>query len=243
MEILEGNMYTAKAMKSILTAALVVTLAIPARAQEGTGEVDARKAEIVNKLNNQRVSVDFKDSSLEDALSFLRDFSGLNIVLDGEVAQKVSPEQLRVTLKVNDLLLKSVLKLMLSPRDLTAMYKEGVLLILPKGKVDAAVTLQMHDVRDLLFKLQDFQGPKVELVSPSATGGPLTGATFTLDEPRTTISEEFITEMVKANTGDRTWDENPNASLTLTNGVLVVSQSKRVHEEIAKLINLLRQFK
>ena len=104
------------------------------------------------------------------------------------------------------------------------------------------MTLQLYDVRDLLVQIQDFAGPTVELVSPSAGGGPLTGATFTLDEPKSVITEDFLIEMVQANTGDRTWDENPNASLNLQNGILIISQSKRVHNEVKRLINLLRQF-
>ncbi len=232
-------------MKTMLTARILAATALPALAQEGGSEaVDQRKAEVVNKLNSMRISVDFNNTSLEEAISFLRDFSGLNIIVDAEVYQKQAEDQLKITLKVKDLLLKSVLKLMLSARDLTAMYKEGVLLVVPKGKIDKSVTLQLYDVRDLLVKIQDFPGPKVELVSPQkGGGGPLTGATFTLEEPRSTITEEFITDMVKQNTGDKSWDENPNASITLTNGVLVVSQSKRVHEEIKRFVNLLRQFK
>ncbi len=230
-------------MKKTLTAlALVAVAAAAAPAQEGGA--DPRRQEVLNKLNSMRVTVDFNGLALEEALNFIRDFSGLNIVLDGEVPQKLTEEQLKVTLKVKDLLLKSVLKLMLSPRDLTAIFKEGVIMILPKGKADHAVTLQMYDVRDLLMKIQDFPGPRVELVSPSGgAGGPLTGATFTLEEPRSTITEDFITEMVKSNTGDRSWDENPNASIALANGILVVSQSRRVHEEVRRLINKLRQFK
>ncbi len=232
-------------MKTLLTAAILAVLALPAMAQEGTNEpTDPRKQEIVNKLNTMRVTVDFSNVTLEEGISYLRDFTGLNIIVDAEVYKNQSEDQLKVTLKVKDLLLKSVLKLMLNSRELTAMYKEGVLLVIPKGKIDKAVTLQLYDVRDLLVKIQDFAGPKVELVSPSkGGGGPLTGATFTLEEPRSTITEEFITEMVKQNTGDKSWDENPNASINLTNGVMVVSQSKRVHEEIKRFINLLRQFK
>jgi hypothetical protein len=231
-------------MKTMLTAAILGLLAMPALAQEGGNDNDTRKAEVVNKLNTMRVSVDFANQTMEEAISFLRDFSGLNIIVDAEVYKNQSEDQLKVTLKVKELLLKSVLKLMLSSRDLTAMYKDGVVLIVPKNKIDKAVTLQLYDVRDLLVKLQDFAGPKVELVSPQkGGGGPLTGATFTLEEPRSTITEEFITDMVKQNTGDKTWDENPNASINLTNGVLVVSQSKRVHEEIKRFVNLLRQFK
>jgi type II secretory pathway component GspD/PulD (secretin) len=228
-------------MKTILAMAVLGLAASPALAQE-SNEVDPRKAEVLSKLNTMRVTVDFKDNTLDEALGFLRDFSGLNLVVDAEVAQK-SPD-LKITLRVKDLLLKSCLKLMLSAPNLTATYRDGVVLVVPKDKVDKAVSLQIYDVRDLLVKIQDFVGPRVELVSPQAGGaGPLTGATFTLDEPKSVITEDFITEMIKTNTGDKTWDENPNASINLTNGVLIVSQSKRVHEEIKRLINLLRQFK
>ena len=232
-------------MKTTMTLAALAFLALPAMAQDGGSEpTDPRRQEVVSKLNTMRITVDFANTTLEEAVSYLRDFTGLNIVVDAEVYKNQSEDQLKVTLKVKDLLLKSVLKLMLNSRELTAMYKEGVLLIIPKGKIDKSVTLQLYDVRDLLVKIQDFPGPKVELVSPSKSGGgPLTGATFSLEEPRSTLTEEFITEMVKQNTGDRSWDENPNASITLTNGVMVVSQSKRVHEEIKRFINLLRQFK
>src|SRR5262245_65470867 len=232
-------------MKTMLAAMILACAALPAAAQEGgTETTDPRKAEVVNKLNTMRVSVDFANQTLEQAISFLRDFSGVNIVVDAEVYKSQSEDQLKITLKVKDLLLKSVLKLMLSSRELTAMYKEGVVLIVPKGKIDKAVTLQLYDVRDLLVKIQDFAGPKVELVTPQKGGtGPLVGGVFTLEEPHTVMTEEFITDMIKQNTGDKTWDENPNATMSLTNGVLVVSQSRRVHEEIKRFINLLRQFK
>jgi len=231
-------------MKTMLTAAILGILALPALAQEGGRETDPRKQEILNKLNTMRVTVDFTNTPMEEAVAYLRDYTSINIVIDAEVSKNQTEEQLKVTLRVKDLLLKSVLKLMLTSRELTAMYKDGVVLIVPKGRIDKAVSLQLYDVRDLLVKIQDFAGPKVELVSPSkGGGGPLTGATFMLEEPRSTITEEFITEMVKQNTGDRSWDENPNASISLTNGVIVVSQSKRVHEEIKRFLNLLRQFK
>ena len=226
------------------TTAILILTALPAFAQEGGSETDPRKAEVVNRMNTMKVSVDFSNTTLEEAVAFLRAFTGLNILVDAEVYKTQSEDQLKLTLKVKDLYLKSVLKLMLASRELTAVYKEGVVLVVPKGKLDKAVSLQLYDVRDLLVKLQDFAGPKVELVSPQkGGGGPLTGATFTLEEPRSTITEEFITDMVKQNTGDKSWDENPNASINLTNGVLVVSQSKRVHEEIKRFVNLLRQFK
>jgi hypothetical protein len=213
-------------------------------AQDGVGKVDPHKEGILNKLNTMRVTVDFKDTPLDEVLNYLRDFTGLNIVVDPEVSTKFTLDQLKVTLRVNDLLLKSTLKLMLGSRELAALYKDGVILIVPKGRIDKAVSLQLYNVQDLLAKIQDFPGPRVELVSPQAGGGGLAGAIFVPpDDTPPKITEEFILETVKRHTGEKNWDENPNASITLTNGMLVVSQSRRVHEEIRKLLHLLRQFK
>jgi hypothetical protein len=232
-----------KMMRSIiLILAALGLLAGPASSQKSD---DPRKQEYLNKLNTMRLDVDFKNQPLEDSLDFIREFSGLNIVVDGKVTESFSEDQLKVTMKVRDLLLKSILKLMLGPRGLTATYRDGVILIVPKSEVDRVVHLQIYDVRDLLFKIRDFPGPTVELVSPrnAAAGGPLTGAMFTLDEPHSVITEDFLTEMVRTCTGDNTWDENPNASITLANGRLIISQSRRIHGEIEQFINKLRQFK
>ena len=227
--------------RTVLAAAALAILASTAWAQ---GEdVDPKKMDILNKLNNQKISLDFTGVSLDDAINYIRDVTNINIILDGEVHTKLSEDQLKVNLKVKDLLLKSALKLMLQSKDLTASYREGVLVILPKDKVNAAVVTRIYDVRDLLFKLQDFPGPKVELAAPNG-GTPLTGATFSLDsEPKSTITEDFITELVKSNTGEKSWDENPNCSITLANGLLVVTQSKKAHTEVDRMLNLLRQFK
>src|SRR5439155_991839 len=85
---------------------LMAILAAPLFAQEGETESDPRKQEVVNKLNTMRLTVDFKDNTLDDALTFIRDFSGLNIVVDAEVGQKAGSD-LKVTLHVKDLLIIS----------------------------------------------------------------------------------------------------------------------------------------
>ncbi len=227
--------------KTILALAAAAAFCAPALSQEN-GPADPRAEEMRSKLNSMRVSVDFNGVSLDEALNFLRDFSGLNMVLDAEVRSKLTEDQLKVTLKVKDLPLKSIIKLMLDPRDLTAVMKEGALLITSKERSDP-LTLQIYDVRDLLLKIQDFPGPKVELTSPSGPGQQDMGVIVTLVEPRQILTPEFIVDMVKSNTGGRSWDDNPNARVDLVNGVLVVSQSRRVQREIRLLIDKLRQFK
>ncbi len=221
-------------MKHMMTAALALAMAGTAVAQ------DTRKAMVTGKLENSRITLDFKEAPLDDVLNFLREFTGIDFVLDAGVRDKLSDEQLKITFKAKDLTLKAALKLILTPRELTAVYRDGVLVVEHKDKTARAATMELYDVRDLLLKIQDFPGPIVELAGPGKSGGTFE---FTVDEGKSVIEEGFLEELVKANTGDRSWDENPAASLSLANGRLIVTQSKKVHEEIRRLLNLLRQYK
>ena len=61
-------------------------------------------------------------------------------------------------------------------------------------KRHAGSVVELHDIRDILIKLQDSPGPKVEPVSPaSGSGGPATGATFNLEHEEETVSEGLRT--------------------------------------------------
>jgi len=46
------------------------------------------------------------------------------------------------------------------------------------------------------------------------------------------MEPDFLVELVKANTGGRSWESNPGASIDLADGRLVVTQSAAVHAEV-----------
>jgi len=227
---------------ALFGAALVLAGAPPAAAQEDPKSAEQVK-QVKEKLGSMRISLDFSATPLEDVIQYVQEFSGLNFHIDADVRSKVGEDQLKVTIKLKDVLLKSALKLILSPRELGCTFRDGVLFITAKDKIAATVATRVYDVKDLLFVIRDFAGPRVELMTPGASGA-LAGATFQLeDEPKTAVTEEFIIDLVKGNTGDKSWDDNSAASITLMNGLLVVSQSKKVHEEVRRLLDLLREFK
>lgn len=226
-------------MKNFRWLAFLLLSAGAAHAQDPGGDPGRREA--LSKLEMLRVSVDFSRTPLSDAVDYLRDFSGLNFVLDKDV---VSRTDLQVTLRVKDLTLKSVLKLMLEGNGLTATWRDGVLLILPREKLQKVVTTQVYDIADLMHQPQDAPGPLVELSAPGG-GAALAGAAFTLDESgsESAITPDFIIDLIRQSTGGRSWDENPDASITQVQGVLIVTQSVRTHAEIRRLLQLLRQYK
>jgi len=192
-----------------------------------------------DRLASMRITLDFRDAKLEEVISYFQEYSGLNFHLDAGVA-KEGQEPARVTLKVRDVTLKTALKLVLNPRDLACVYRDGILLVAPKSKMASFTVTRVYDVRDLLFKLEDFPGPKIDLDQKKS------GTLWELpvDEPVQIIREDFLMDLIKTSTGDRSWDDSTITSIDLTKtGLLVVSQSKAIHEEVRRLLDLLRQYK
>jgi hypothetical protein len=221
-----------------LTLALIAGVfgASGAAAQDNTPD-PARK--VRDQLASMRITLDFTDTRLSDVISYFREFSGLNFHLDSDAAAR---EGDKVTLKLKDVTLKSALKLLLNPRDLVCTYRTGVLRIAPKSKLaDSAVT-RVYDARELLFRLKDFAGPRVELVAPGKDA--LVGVLFDpYEEPVQAINEDNVCEIIRTCTGSRTWDENPAASISQINGLLVITHSRAVQQEIERVLERLKALK
>ena len=198
---------------------------------------DAAREDAVRKLSAQKVTVDFDQVKLADALDFLRDATGLNLVLLPSGAAKDADQPVR--LKAKDLTVKSVLKLLLHQRGLTVAWRDGALAIVPVEDVQEDVAMKIYDVRSQLLKIEDFPGPVMELTK-TAQQGP--GVIVTLDDPKPIIDPDFLLDLIRSNTGGRSW-ENGKATIDLVNGRLVISQSAAVHREVDELLRRLGQYR
>jgi type II secretory pathway component GspD/PulD (secretin) len=211
--------------------------------KSGGVEEDPDILAINRKLDTMKIDLAFDNTKLEDILAFIRDFSGLNIVLDAAVQSQVDPNK-TITFKVKDLVLKNVLKLLLAQVGLDyRITEEKVVLLTDPKKAVGGNVLELHDIRDILVKLQDFGGPKVELVAPSkGGGGPLTGATFTLDEPKeSNVGEEQIQSLIKENIAPGTWEGEQTIEKT-PNQQLLVNAPPKVHRELREFLGKLRSY-
>jgi len=89
---------------------------------------------IHRKLETMKIDLAFENTKLEDILAFIRDFSGLNIILDAAVRDRVDPDR-EITFKVKDLALKNVLKLLLAQFGLDyVVTREQVVLLTESGR-------------------------------------------------------------------------------------------------------------
>jgi hypothetical protein len=215
--------------------AVALTAVLALSGAEAAAGGDTAREDAIRKIHTMKVSLDFQDVRLSEAVDYLREVTGLNLV----ISPKVTDADAKVRLKLKDLTVKSALKLLLSPRGLAATWRDGAIVVLPQEDVQEEVTLRMYDVRAQLVKIQDFPGPKVELVSSTRPDAGI--MVVHLEEPRTLLGEDVLVELVKENTGGRSW-ENPKSSIALVNGMLVVSQTAAIHREIQALLSKLAQY-
>ncbi len=215
------------------------------QAEGGVGqEEDPEILAIERKLDTMKIDMAFENTKFEDILSFLRDFTGLNIVLDANVRDNVDMEK-PLTFKVKDLALKSALKLLLSQFGLDYHVDETkvVMLTTPAAAGGKAI-LELHDIRDILIRIQDFQGPVVELVAPGkgGAGGPMAGAQFTLDEPHEqSVGEAQIVDLIKENIAPGTWEGEYTIEKT-PNQQLLVNAVPKVQRELREFLGKLRSY-
>lgn len=202
---------------------------------------DSAREDALRKLSSLKLTVDFDQIRLSDALDFLRDASGLNIVVMPSAVAKDADTLVR--LKAKELPLKSILQLLLANRGLALTWRDGTLAVVPGDELQEAVTLKIYDVRSRLLKLQDHPGPRMELVSPtSSQASPNVGVSLFETEAKPIMDGDFMVDLIRSNTCGRSWDSNGKASITLVNGQLVVNQTASGHREIAALLRKLGQY-
>ncbi len=207
----------------------------------GISDEDFQKIQyqkIDSTLRSKKISVDFEEATLKEAIGFVHTVTGLNIVIDQAVYKETSEDSLRITFKADDLPAGDILDLMLRFKGLGRCYRHGVLLITTNAESVGKPYLKYYDVRDLTFKIQDFPGPDIELKGSGEGVGPVFPGNE--DPDKETVNLEEITELIRTTCGESSWDENAGCKMSQVNGVLLVKQTAGVHYEIAKLLAMLR---
>ncbi len=218
--------------RAALAACLVALLAAPLRADE-------ERDKIVSKLQNMKISLDFRDTPLRDVVDFLREMAGFNIIIDAKVEEEIPAERLAITIKVDDLPLGQAMSLMLRMHELTAVYREGALVVVTKKSLQEEVYTRLYDVHDLLQQIADFAGPKIDLKTGEESGDGIDPGIFITEDTREAPKPERLVEMIKDACGSDTWGGD-KVSIQVTNGMLIVVQSRDVQRAVAEFLDRLR---
>ena len=196
------------------TACILLLMAVAAAGDPGG------RGEPVSALES-RISVEFRNVPLSAALAEIGVRAGVKIVYS-------EPADPNVRLILRDLKVRSILALLLGAHGLNVIWKDGVLVVCGCQRGADPVSVRIYDVRSRELKIRDFPGfhiqqPKLLIASWS--------------EDLCALSYSYtLVELVRENTGDRSWDSNPKVAINLVQGLLIVSQTSRVHREIEELL-------
>jgi type II secretory pathway component GspD/PulD (secretin) len=180
---------------------------------------DPRVMAITSKLN-EKIQLNFDKTPLSETISFLQNYTGLNIVADPKA---LSEEGLSlsspVTLTVNGITIKSALKLMLRPLGLTYKVEDEVVLITSPQASQAQTFARTYYVGDLIAGLD------------SGGGNPVPGAILTANQEQAGVTQG-MPSLINPNGG-------PTKSTTGPNGETITGTGKRPSVDMMPLIQLI----
>ncbi len=110
------------------------------------------KVMVIEAKLKDRISINMDKQPLSEAVTFLQNYTGLNIVLDPKaLADEGLSSSSPVSLVTNDTQLKTVLKLMLRPLGLTYKLEDDVILITSPQATQASTITKPYYVGDLVM--------------------------------------------------------------------------------------------
>lgn len=201
---------------------------------------------IKEKLEAQKITVDFEETPFSNAIDFLKDVTGLNFVTSSLAEEVVEGDALAVTLKVRDLPLKNALRLILDHNpELRYTIRNDVVFITTQEDVQEELYLEFYNVSDIIGKIPDFPAPKLALapIQSGGIGGGGTGVlSFDDDDDDDTkgigVDIEKLKELIDQNIGEESEDASVEDS---AGGILVVRHTLEAHRKIQKLLESLRK--
>ncbi len=204
------------------------------------------EARIRATLATRKVTMDFRGGvSFEDALTFLRDVTGLNYVVAADAQAAVA--DVKLNLKVRDITLKNALELILGQApDLIYKIKHDAVVINTKGSETEDLVLRFYEVSEIVNDLPDNPAPNLALKPGGESqggGGGATGAILNIGEEEgaeigTGIGPDKLKELIegKALAGDV-----EGGTVEFLGGLLMVRMPLSVHKKIEKLLEALKR--
>lgn len=196
-------------------------------------EISEEDQKVLDILRNTRITLDQPDQTLTSVVDYIRDYTGLNIHIDGKLIE--DPDSEMISINVKDIPLKGALDLMLQQIDCAHYVEDGVIIITKTEGLKANIKLELYDVQDLTYGLQDFPGVDISLATDSL------GVDAMEEEGELQqFTGDDLAELIENNIHKEAWDDAEGQSIIHNNGLLIVRNTIEVHKAVRKFLSNLR---
>jgi type II secretory pathway component GspD/PulD (secretin)/tetratricopeptide (TPR) repeat protein len=192
-------------------------------------------AGILSVIETKRVkNLTWEDADLEAVVSLLRTVTGLNFYITPKVKQE-KMEEVRVTLSVDDVTVRTILGLVTEPYGLKWEPRDGVVWIAAADEVSGTMRLRYFDINDLNVAIKSFVGEEINLW-PSNFTPPEPPE---LPEPTPQFPSDQLVELIKETIGKEGSWEDP-ATLEAKKGILIARNTPEILDQVDRLLSELR---
>lgn len=206
------------------------------------------------KLKTKIPDLDFNATPFEDAITFFRTLSGVNFHVNwAALAIGTVEKSTPVNLKLTDVTVQKALDLVLQDLStnvkLSYVVQDGVVTISTKDDLAKTPVIQVYDIRDLIFTVQNFSSSNLSFGTgtngTNGTSGFGTNNNGTTNNNNGVNRDELvnrITNTIKTTVDPTSWAPTGTVgSIEEMNGSLIVTQTLENHEKLADLISKLRE--
>ncbi|MHC5053721.1 MAG: hypothetical protein ACYTKD_03270 [Planctomycetota bacterium] len=220
-----------KRAPALVAAALVVLVSTAASAR------NVPPAEALKR----RIDVNFVDTPFESAMGYVAKRTGTNLVIDrAEVDRDESRHP--VTFRVKDIPALEVVTWITRMAGVGFELSDKALVVTSTSALRSKrIELRIYSIHDLTLEIPDFPGPSIMPDTVDGFGG-RRGVAFSAERERDLgMSAEAIAEFISTRVQPGSWDASLGTSVEERGGKLVIVQATEVHEEIERLLGLLRK--
>lgn len=182
---------------------------------------------------------DGNGSPLEEVASYLQSVTGVNFLISPKVKEELDEEQRTIKLDLKTRSVRKVLDLIAETSEsLRWKIEDGVVKFVTKDELKGGQVLRTYGVQDLIRPIPDFPGREMN-VSPS--GGTQLAEEEKAEREANVITGDALDTLIRNNVAPGSWEADPQNSLRISNGTMVVHQTPEVHAQIEKLLRDLRE--
>ncbi len=182
---------------------------------------------------------DGNGSPLEEVANFLQSVTGVNFLVSPKVKEELDEEQRTIKLDLPTRSVRKVLDLIAETHEnLRWKVEDGIVKFVTKDEMKGGQVLRTYGVQDLIRPIPDFPGREMN-VSPS--GGVQLAEEEAAEREANVITGDALDTLIRNNVEPGSWEADPQNSLRISNGTMVVHQTPEVHAMIEKLLRDLRE--
>ncbi len=195
---------------------------------------DETTARAYEQFLAKKISLDFTETRFSDVLDYLREVGAMNVMIDPRVDRDEGVGEYKVSLKLNDVEIRTALMLLSGMWDLAYTMRDETVVFTRRDQAQER-RVELYDVRDILWSPVSWAGGPLGAVEDWERAG----SAILEEESASSMEEEALLDLIQSTIGGDTWEDG--AMIQVFRGSLIVRQTPDVHKSLGGFLKSLRE--